>query len=505
MRKCLFIAMAALAMFSCSKAEMTVENEPQPFQYLFSIAEKPSFDADTKSVKTSWEDGDKIYIVFDDSLPESLEDFMILEYSASAEDWEVVQESKTAPKEEGGTLDALYYADPNPERGYKNDTYEEFLFEADGKEYGKYMFLNGNDIAYSVEDGKVISSITLDFEENHVRAYVQFCITGIEGDWLIYANDWKENSNSFAFWIPVWDLGNKSFTYDSSIEKRVRMNKLEDGQYTYFSFQQHAETITITLEKISGDNAGIYQKTFNKQISGKCAAITFKGPQFDDSGVPTNGWNSISSGSIGGHSYVDLGGGVFWATTNLGAETYDDEGDFYAWGEVEPYYSSKYPIVWKDDKPEGYAYDSNRYWEWTNDEHELGRFIKYTKEEGNETLESSDDAASVNWGDPWRTPTRAEWEWLIDNCTWEYDRQDLTFRVKSNITGYESNFITLPTIGYYLRKELYFDCVYMTSSSSPMINSAYYCYAIFLDEMGHKFYSTPRVYGIPVRPVITKE
>lgn len=505
MRKYLFIAMAALAMISCSKAEMTVEKETRTFQYLFSIAEKPSFDVDTKSVKTSWEDGDKIYIVFDETVPKSLEDFMILKYSASAEDWEVFQEGTTTPKEEGGTLDALYYANPKPEGVYK-DSYEEFVFETDGKEYGKYMFLNGKDIAYSVEDGKVISSISLDFEKNLVRAYVQFCITGIEGDWFIYTNDLKENSNSFAFWIPTWQSANKSFSYDTSIEKRVRMNKLEDGQYTYFSFKQNAETITITLEKISGDNAGIYQKTFNKQISGKCAAITFKGPQFDDSGVPTNGWNSLSAGSIDGHSYVDLGGGVFWATTNLGAETYDEEGDFYAWGEVETYYSSANPLVWRDDKPDGYTYNSNRYWEWTNDEHEYGRFFKYTKEEGNETLESSDDAASVNWGDPWRTPTKAEWEWLIDNCTWEYDPQNDAYRVKSNITGYENNFIILPSAGYFLRKEFYYGDFYMTSSSSPKVNDAYYCYAISPDIGGrHGFASAPRVYGLPVRPVITKE
>ena len=109
MRKYLFITMAALAMIACSKEEVKVEKNTQPLKFSFNIAEKPSFDADTKSVKTSWEDGDKIYIVFDDAVPTSLEDFMILKYSASAEDWEVFQESTTAPKEDGGTLDALYY------------------------------------------------------------------------------------------------------------------------------------------------------------------------------------------------------------------------------------------------------------------------------------------------------------------------------------------------------------------------------------------------------------
>lgn len=31
-----------------------------------------------------------------------------------------------------------------------------------------------------------------------------------------------------------------------------------------------------------------------------------------------------------------------------------------------------------------------------------------------------DDAASVNWGSPWRTPTKDEFQELIDNCDYEW-------------------------------------------------------------------------------------
>ena len=44
----------------------------------------------------------------------------------------------------------------------------------------------------------------------------------------------------------------------------------------------------------------------------------------------------VVSGSINGHDYVDLGlpSGVLWATCNLGADSPEEYGDYYAWGET---------------------------------------------------------------------------------------------------------------------------------------------------------------------------
>lgn len=510
MRKCLFIAMAALAMFSCSKAEMTVENEPQPFQYLFSIAEKPSFDADTKSVKTSWEDGDKIYIVFDDSLPESLEDFMILEYSASAEDWEVVQESKTAPKEEGGTLDALYYANPDPDGLFEDTTSGGiYYFENDPSQGGRYLYLCQRDAEYVIEDGTVEASISLDFQVNNVRTYVQFCITGLEGDWSIMNADLFDFDNSFAVWTPEWQMLNKSFQYDGYDGTWVRMNELADGHYSYFSILQDADEINITLYKASGENAGIYWKTFSKKISGKSAAVTFKGPQLNSDGFPTNGWNKVGEdGSIGGHSYVDLGGDVLWATMNVGADVILESGDFFSWGETEPHYSSLSPLVWKEGKT-GYNRESYSLVEVV--ELDLGdglkeydRYLKYqgTGEgcDGLTTLEAEDDAASFNWGDKWRTPTETEWDWLAKNCTTRVLANDLIM-VKSNIDGYKDHFILFTKAGSFNEQDFLASSYYMSSSLSS--NMAL-CDVVAVSNL--RLYTASRYfYGFPVRPVITKE
>ena len=43
------------------------------------------------------------------------------------------------------------------------------------------------------------------------------------------------------------------------------------------------------------------------------------------------------SGSFNGHNYVDLGlpSGTLWATCNVGADTPEGYGNYYAWGETE--------------------------------------------------------------------------------------------------------------------------------------------------------------------------
>lgn len=52
MRKILFVALAAFALFSCEKEQdLMVEKNPQSLKFVFSVADKPSFDADTKAVK----------------------------------------------------------------------------------------------------------------------------------------------------------------------------------------------------------------------------------------------------------------------------------------------------------------------------------------------------------------------------------------------------------------------------------------------------------------------
>ena len=119
---------------------------------------------------------------------------------------------------------------------------------------------------------------------------------------------------------------------------------------------------------------------------------------------------------------IDVNGKrIYWAYKNLGAENEYDTGDFYAWGETEPYYSSQDPLTWKSGKQSGYAWNS----------YDADLKTRYTT--NNLTLSASDDAASVNLGGSWRIPTKQELAALVDGC--DHDWQDDFRNNAGQLTG----------------------------------------------------------------------
>ena len=124
---------------------------------------------------------------------------------------------------------------------------------------------------------------------------------------------------------------------------------------------------------------------------------------------------------------VDLGlpSGLKWATMNVGANKPEEYGDYFAWGETEPYYSSQNPLTWKDGKSSGYYWPS---YKWCNgSEYALTKYntnSKYGTVDNKTVLDPKDDAAHVNWGGSWRMPTAKECNELINNCTWTWTSQN---------------------------------------------------------------------------------
>ena len=108
-----------------------------------------------------------------------------------------------------------------------------------------------------------------------------------------------------------------------------------------------------------------------------------------------------NGGGNGGntHAYVDLGlpSGLLWATCNVGANNPQDYGDYFAWGETTPkdFYSwSNYKYCRGYEQLTKYCTMSDY------------GYNGYT--DNLTTLLPEDDAATVNWGDGWRMPTKEE-------------------------------------------------------------------------------------------------
>ena len=189
------------------------------------------------------------------------------------------------------------------------------------------------------------------------------------------------------------------------------------------------------------------------------------------------------------------------------------DGDYFAWGETDPYYSSLDPLKWRSGKSEGYS------WESYFDTFDGGAsFYSYNKtDDGYKVLWPSWDAASSKWkGDTagWRIPTAAEWDALRDkdNCdwTWTYDYQGTGvhgFIVTSKVAGYEGNSIFLPAAGffdmdYYLIDiwgEDYHAGYYWAANLWPLDDKCAFC--IEFEPSAPILYYKGRCYGFPVRAV----
>ena len=159
----------------------------------------------------------------------------------------------------------------------------------------------------------------------------------------------------------------------------------------------------------------------------------------DNSGNGNSNGGGNNGNIYNGHEYVDLGlpSGTLWATCNVGATTPEDCGDLFAWGETTP----KTSYTWDNyrycvlDPNDSYSCKMTKYCCFTEDGYN-GFTDNLT------TLEAVDDAASANWGEGWRMPTKEQWEELLRFTTPQVSFQN---NVQGfTLTGVNHNSIFLP-------------------------------------------------------------
>lgn len=203
---------------------------------------------------------------------------------------------------------------------------------------------------------------------------------------------------------------------------------------------------------------------------------------------------------------VDLGlpSGLKWASYNLGASKPEEYGDYYAWGDTEPYYSSLEPLVWKVGKEAGYDWPSYKWCKGsynTITKYCTNASYGYEGYTDNKTvLDPEDDAAYVNLGSSWRMPTDAEWAELEAKCTWEWVSVNEVYGYK--VVGPSGNSIFIPAAKgiYYTAFDAdSFYGIYWTSSLSKA-NEGCACDFMF-DYGGVGSSGSGPCNGYPVRPV----
>ena len=194
--------------------------------------------------------------------------------------------------------------------------------------------------------------------------------------------------------------------------------------------------------------------------------------------------------------YVDLGlpSGTLWATCNLGADTPEGYGDYFAWAETAP----KTTYSWSTYK---YRYGDN-------DIEQLTKYCNsadfgYNGFTDNLTrLEPADDAATVILGDEWCMPTYDQWRELYENTSWSWAKQK---GVKGMLfTAKNGNELFLPAGGGRYDDDLFYFNVEGLYWSSELYVSCYVSYYNFNSDFCGLKYGV-RCRGYSVRPVRSVE
>lgn len=120
---------------------------------------------------------------------------------------------------------------------------------------------------------------------------------------------------------------------------------------------------------------------------------------------------------------VDLGLSVCWGNKNVGAKKVEMTGDPFSWGEIKTKEVFDY-------------YEC----ETTEDSLKVLKKEGYINDKG--VLTAAHDAATVNVSEEWRTPTKEEFQELLDKCKWEPEYMGETKGYR--VTGPNGNSIFLP-------------------------------------------------------------
>lgn len=185
-----------------------------------------------------------------------------------------------------------------------------------------------------------------------------------------------------------------------------------------------------TNVNVSGSGNSVSEGSGNSSIT-----VIGSGNIVGNSNSSSNSTN-VTLSTEAGHEWVDLGTGTKWATCNLGANYSSDGGSWYAWGETKPKATSSwsnYNLCSSGDDINNVIFSKYN----TRD--------RWGAVDNKIRLETADDAARQTWGGRWRTPTKEEWEVLINNCSWTWTSVDGISGYQ--VTGSNGNSIFLPKAG----------------------------------------------------------
>lgn len=381
--------------------------------------------------------------------------------------WATCNVGASAP-EETGSLFA--WGETEPKETYSWETYKftngskPTSSNASITKYG----VTGN---YGVVDNKV----TLDDADD-------VAVESWGGDWHMPTNeDFQELiDNTTQLWTKLNNVRGYLFTGTNG--------------NTMFIPEGNNSCWSSSLRTSGGHGTNADQLHYNSTDIGVSGGLRYKGypvrPILSEKGSDSQ--IEVPS-SYRNHDLVDLGlpSRTLWATCNLGADSPEDYGCYYAWGETNGSCEGKTSFSYSTYND----YDGNNMVEYTTD--------------GKTKLDADDDVAHVKWGGEWRMPTYKEFSELINTSYTQSEWTNVNgiagYRITSIVEGCKGNSIFLPAAGRYhpTLKEAGERGDYWASNMPANDDSSDYAYYLRIGSSTLAKGTNSRHYGTSVRPVVS--
>ena len=190
---------------------------------------------------------------------------------------------------------------------------------------------------------------------------------------------------------------------------------------------------------------------------------------------------------------IDLGllSGTKWASMNVGAESPEGYGNYYAWGEIVP------------NKASAYTLENYHFYQIDNG---VSSLTKYNSTDGKMTLDFEDDAANAVMGGEWHMPTSAQCAELIDNTTssWTTDYNGTGVAGLILASKNNENSIFFPAAGVVVDEGSIGQGEWFNVWLSSRCSDSWDARGVGGDYGGYSLYDGYRYKGYSVRGVIGK-
>ena len=449
----LFAAAVLIAAASCTKNEINPdENDNTPVKVNINVA---SFGPDSKALKSGWEAGDKIHVYLEDA--SSYAPDFDLTYDGSKWTASELSAAVIARLDASGTLRGFWESSNN------------CMGSASWEKYSYYIDFPGSDnksstgqIQYIVADFSSVSytfdgsTLTASIATWRFRANIQIVVTGISfspGRYTLYSEwidnfsgiDVHEGSAPYSCFVGYHVTGSDGgrigginnddgvafvggLSYNLSVGNSVTIYLVDNSTSTTYSF---TKTATADVGNDGTKVTGI-KIPFSKftALSGKFSVSDTKKVYFSPGNLQyqasTNTWRFAE------HQWDYVGNAAGNTTTGDDRATQSAWIDLFAWGTSgydDP--SSDHDVYyhpWDNKESQYYGPGSVSGFN-TSGDNLTGELTKYDWGVFN--------AIGASPAGTWRTPTVAEWQWLLAPKTADPD-PGTNCRTSSTVNGVEN-------------------------------------------------------------------